>query len=100
MPSYPSVIPLHTTVKGRVRLKIEGLAHCQALKIELEATFSRQPDIRSASASSLALQLLPFFVPGLRRLLKIAPLTPVDLALAGANAVLALAVHNRLKHCR
>jgi hypothetical protein len=40
---------------------------------------------------------LPFFIPGLRRLLKIAPLTPADLAIAGANAVLAMVVNKRLK---
>jgi P-type Ca2+ transporter type 2C len=61
MPSNPSVIPLHTAVRGRARFKIEGLLHCQALKIELETTFSRQADIRSASASTVTGNLLVHF---------------------------------------
>ena len=61
MPSYPSVIPLHTAVRGRARFKIEDLLRCRELKIELETTFSRQPDIRSASASTVTGNLLVHF---------------------------------------
>jgi len=56
------------------------------------------PYLTLTTAASFALQLAPFFVPGLRRALKIAPLTPVDLAIAGANAGLALIINNRLRH--
>jgi len=56
------------------------------------------PYLTLATTASFVLQLAPFFVPGLRRFLKIAPLTPVDLAIAGANAGLALIVNNRLRH--
>jgi Ca2+-transporting ATPase len=51
-----------------------------------------------ATAASFALQLVPFFVPGLRRLLKIDALTPTDLAIAGANAGLAMIVNDRIKN--
>jgi hypothetical protein len=166
MLSRPSVIPIHTAVKGRAWLKVEALVRSEALKFGLENHFTRRPHIRSASAStttgsllvhysgdllvlkpgvyvgadsriirsaalahesltaarlhayncrrrdrhpgtnrylglataaSFALQLAPYIVPGLRRILKIAPVTPVDLAIAGANAGLALIINSRLR---
>jgi Ca2+-transporting ATPase len=56
------------------------------------------PYLTLATAASFGLQLLPHFVPGLGRLLKIAPLALADLAIAGANAGLATIVNNRLKN--
>jgi Ca2+-transporting ATPase len=53
-----SIAPLHTAVKGRTRLKVPGLVHCDALKIDLETGFTRQPKIRSATASTLTGNLL------------------------------------------
>jgi Ca2+-transporting ATPase len=55
------------------------------------------PYLTMATAASFGLQLLPYLVPGLGRLLKISPITPVDLAIAGANAFLALVANDRLK---
>jgi hypothetical protein len=51
-----------------------------------------------ATAASFALQLSPHLIPGLGRLLKIAPMTPADLSIAGINAGLAMIVNNRLKN--
>ena len=53
-----SIAPLHIAVKGRTRLKVPGLVHCGALKIDLETGFARQPKIRSAMASTLTGNLL------------------------------------------
>jgi hypothetical protein len=50
-----------------------------------------------ATAASLGLQLLPYLIPGLGNLLKIAPMTSIDLAIAGINAGFATVVNNRLK---
>jgi Ca2+-transporting ATPase len=58
MLAKPAVAPLHTAVKGRTRLKVPGLVHCEALKIDLETAFTRQPKIRSATASILTGNLL------------------------------------------
>jgi hypothetical protein len=51
-----------------------------------------------ATAASFGLQLSPYLIPGLGRLLKIAPITPIDLAIAGINAGLAMVVNNRLQN--
>jgi Ca2+-transporting ATPase len=58
MLSKPSVIPLHTAVRGRARFKIEGLVRCTALKVDLETQFPRQRQIRSAAASTITGNLL------------------------------------------
>ena len=58
MPTKSTVTALHTAVKGRTRLKVPGLVHCDALKIDLETGFTRQPKIRSATASTLTGNLL------------------------------------------
>jgi Ca2+-transporting ATPase len=55
------------------------------------------PYLMTATAASFGLQLLPYLIPGLGRLLKIAPMTPTDLAIAGINAGLAVFVNNRLR---
>jgi len=55
------------------------------------------PYLLMATAASFGLQLLPHFIPGLGRLLRIGPMTPVDLAIAGVNASLAMVVNRRLK---
>jgi Ca2+-transporting ATPase len=52
------------------------------------------PYLTLATVASFGIQLLPFLVPGLRSLLKVAPLTAVDLSIAGANAGLALVANN------
>ena len=53
-----SATPLHIAVKGRTRLKVPGLFHCDTLKIDLETGFARQPKIRSATTSTLTGNLL------------------------------------------
>jgi Ca2+-transporting ATPase len=55
------------------------------------------PYLMTATAASFGLQLSPYLFPGLGRLLKIAPLTTMDLAIAGFNAVLAMVVNNCFK---
>ncbi|MGD8291085.1 MAG: HAD-IC family P-type ATPase, partial [Desulfobacterales bacterium] len=55
------------------------------------------PYLMTATAASFGLQLSPYLFPGLGRLLKIAPLTAMDLAIAGFNAVLAMVVNNCFK---
>mgnify|MGYP001822022353 CR=1 FL=1 len=58
MPTTSSIAPLHISVKGRTRLKIPGLLHCAELKFTLETGFTRQPKIRSATASTWTGNLL------------------------------------------
>ncbi len=55
------------------------------------------PYLTLATAASFGLQLLPFFAPGVGRLLKIPALSLTDLAIAGANAGLALVVNKHLR---
>jgi Ca2+-transporting ATPase len=56
------------------------------------------PYLMMATAASLGLQLSPYLIPGLGRLLKIAPITPIDLAIAGINAGLAMVVNSRFEN--
>jgi Ca2+-transporting ATPase len=58
MLANPTVTPLHTSVRGRTRLKVPGLFHSDDLKIDLETVFIRQPKIKSAKASTLTGNLL------------------------------------------
>jgi Ca2+-transporting ATPase len=58
------------------------------------------PYLMLATAASFSLQILPYLIPGLGRMLRIAPIKPVDLAIAGVNAALALIINNLLKHRR
>jgi Ca2+-transporting ATPase len=58
------------------------------------------PYLMMATAASFGLQLSPYLIPGLGRLLKIAPMTPIDLAIAGVNAGLSMVVNNLLKNRR
>jgi Ca2+-transporting ATPase len=55
------------------------------------------PFLTLTVAASFGLQLLPYFVPGLRRLLKVPALTFTDLAIAGANAGLGMVVNKQLR---
>jgi Ca2+-transporting ATPase len=59
--------------------------------------FRSNPYLMTATAASLGLQLLPRLIPGLGHLLKIAPITSIDLAIVGISAGFATVVNNRLK---
>jgi Ca2+-transporting ATPase len=73
------------------------LMHAHSCRRNGQAAGSN-PYLMMATAASFGLQLLPYLVPGLGRWLKIAPMTPTDLAIAGLNAALALAVNNRFQN--
>ena len=55
------------------------------------------PYLDAAVLGSLALQLLPLFVPPLRQLLRLGPLDPIDTAVIAGCALLSLAVNEATK---
>src|SRR5919199_3791252 len=58
------------------------------------------PSLSFAVGGSLALQLLALIMPGLRRLLGLTPLTPLDGVVVGASALLPLVVNEGTKGSR
>ncbi len=56
------------------------------------------PYMDGAIIGSLALQLLPATIPGLRNLLNLAPIDPIDCLVIGGSALLPLVVNESTKH--
>lgn len=50
---YPTIHPVHTAVKGRARLRVEGLRRREDLRAAIESAFAVKPGIYQVSASSL-----------------------------------------------
>lgn len=61
----PVVVPTHTAIKGRARLKIAGLHRSEHLKHSLEAGASRIAGLKSLCASSLTGNALVVYEPTL-----------------------------------
>lgn len=61
--AHSGVLPIHTAVKGRARLKIVGLYRDCALKSALQRKLCRAPGIISVSANELTGNLLVVFEP-------------------------------------
>lgn len=74
----PTVHAIHTAAPGRVRYKVEGLYRSASLKRLL---------------GSFGLQALTFFLPWLRNLLGLNPMTLLDGLVIGAGAVGPFAVN-------
>ncbi len=55
------VHPIHTTVPGRVRFKVEGLYHCEPLQRHLVTRLLDKKGIKEVSASTLTGTLLITF---------------------------------------
>ncbi len=59
------VVPVHTCVPGRVRLKVQSLYRADSqTKTRLEASLTRHAVIKTVSASTLTGNLLVLFTPG------------------------------------
>jgi Ca2+-transporting ATPase len=58
----------------------------------------RNPHLELALGVSFGVQVLANLIPGLRRLLDLAPLRPLDLLAVGAGAALPLLANEALKH--
>jgi Ca2+-transporting ATPase len=58
----------------------------------------RNPTLELALGASVGVQVLANLIPGLRRLLGLAPLGPIDLLAVGAGATLPLLANEALKH--
>jgi hypothetical protein len=59
------VLILHTTVRGRVRCRVEGLYRNRRLRLTLEQTLSAMQDIQSVSASELTGNVIVVHAPAL-----------------------------------
>jgi len=83
-------------------LTVGQLLHTLSCRSHTHSLFSApplpaNPYLTFAVSGSLALQLLAFVIPGLRRLLGLTPLTLLDSALVGASAILPLVVNESTK---
>ncbi len=63
LPAQPNVKPVHA-MPGRARVHVNGLRARPDLKNLLEAELSRQPGIRSVTASAVTSNLLVYYDPG------------------------------------
>jgi Ca2+-transporting ATPase len=83
-------------------LTVGQLLHTLSCRSHRHSLFSTpplpaNPYLTFAVSGSLALQLLAFIMPGLRRLLGLTTLTLLDSALVGASAILPLVVNEGTK---
>jgi Ca2+-transporting ATPase len=83
-------------------LTVEQLVHAISCRSKTQSIFSRQPlppnpYLAIALGGSLALQLLAVVIPGLRGLLKVTPINPLDGFVIGGSALLPLLVNEGTK---
>jgi Ca2+-transporting ATPase len=86
-------------------LTIGQLLHAISCRSEEHSVFGKEKrppnkHLNAALLGSLVLQGLTFFVPGLRRLLGLSPLSLVDMAVVGGSSLLPLAVNEARKKNR
>jgi Ca2+-transporting ATPase len=87
---------------GFMSLTLAQLMHAISCRSKARCLFTPQPlppnrYLAIALSGSILLQFLSIFVPGLRQLLRIAPLSLVDTAVIGSSALLPLLVNEASK---
>jgi len=90
---------------GFQSLTVGQLLHTLSCRSTMHSIFDRNtlpPNhyLTAALGGSLALQALTLFVPGLRRLLGLTPLSLLDTAVVSGAALLPLVVNEKTKHNR
>lgn len=83
-------------------LTLGQVLHTYSCRSETHRIFDREkipdnPYVDGAVIGSAALQVLPLFVPGLRDLLQLAPLDPLDWLVIASSAALPLAINETSK---
>jgi Ca2+-transporting ATPase len=83
-------------------LTLGQVLHTLSCRSETHRFFDREkmpanPYVQGAVLGSMALQLLPIFIPGLGQLMQLAPLDPLDWMVIASSAVLPLLVNEATK---